>query len=261
MTSGSPAGMRNRLTSTSSPSLRNTPSVADTTTTTTTAASRTSSNAPADDANTAENSRTTGQASASGSVSREGSAAAAGGDEDAGGGGVLRRSSTSKSSSRPGLLSRLSLPLQLRSRHRNVTDFHIQTAEPHRKYHAGEHVRGSVFLTVVKPVRLTHLTVALSGFVQARKEPGATTTSHPNPPSGAVDSPQYHGNGVATLFQDEQVLSGEGRLDVGKFEFKFDLLFPSQVLPSSIDVRARTRLWTWWCDLAGTGFANHGSIV
>jgi arrestin-related trafficking adapter 9 len=116
---------------------------------------------------------------------------------------------------------------------------------------AGEHVRGSVFLTVVKPVRLTHLTVALSGFVQARKDPGATTTSHPNPPSGAVDSPQYHGNGVATLFQDEQVLSGEGRLDVGKFEFKFDLLFPSQVLPSSIDVRARARLRTWWCDLAG----------
>lgn len=242
--------MRNRLTSTSSPSLRNTPSVADTTTITTTA-SRTSSNAPADDANTAENSRTS-QASASGSVSREGGSAAGsgGGDEDTGG-GVLRRSSTSKSSSRPGLLSRLSLPLQLRSRHRNVTDFHIQTAEPHRKYHAGEHVRGSVFLTVVKPVRLTHLTVALSGFVQARKEPGATTTSHPNPPSGAVDSPQYHGNGVATLFQDEQVLSGEGRLDVGKFEFKFDLLFPSQVLPSSIDVRARTRLRTWWCDLSG----------
>lgn len=46
--------------------------------------------------------------------------------------------------------------------------------------------------------------------------------------------PQYHGNGLS-LFQDEQVLSGEGRLEPGKYEFGFDLVFPEAELPISID--------------------------
>lgn len=229
--------MRNRLTSTSSPSLRNTPSVAD-------GSSRNKSNSPADNANSTDTNNNNNSSGSSptlaGSPVSRADSSSAGGDDDTGS-NALRRTSSAAKPTRPGLFSRLSLPLHLRGRNRHVADFHIQTAEPHRKYHAGEHVRGSVFITVVKPFRLTHLTVALSGFVQSRKEPGVTTTSHPNPPSGHVESPQYHGNGLATLFQDEQVLSGEGRLDVGKFEFKFDLLFPSQVLPSSIDVRSQTR--------------------
>lgn len=33
------------------------------------------------------------------------------------------------------------------------------------------------------------------------------------------------------------MLSGDGRLDVGRYEFKFDLVFPDKIdLPSSIDV-------------------------
>jgi hypothetical protein len=157
-------------------------------------------------------------------------------EEDARSVASRRSSSTATAASRPSLLSRLSLPLQLRNRNRNVADFHINTHEPHKKYTAGEHVRGNVILVVVKPVRITHLTVALSGFVRVYKEPAVGSKLPPNIPTGGLDRPQYHGNGVATLFQDEQVLSGDGRLDAGRYEFGFDLVFPSKGLPSSIDV-------------------------
>lgn len=56
------------------------------------------------------------------------------------------------------------------------------------------------------------------------------------PRGGSSALPQYLGNGVASLFQDEQVLSGDGRLEAGRYEFGFDLLFPEKVLPSSIEV-------------------------
>ncbi|KAH7163234.1 hypothetical protein B0J13DRAFT_615824 [Dactylonectria estremocensis] len=151
----------------------------------------------------------------------------------------------STTSARPGFLSRLSLPLSLplRSRNRNVTDFHIRPEEPHRRYSAGDHVRGFVVLTVVKPVRITHLVVSLHGFVRVLKDPasiakaqGATVL----PQGGGSMQPRYHGNGLASLFQDEQVLSGEGRLESGKFEFGFELVFPDKGLPSSIDFERGT---------------------
>ena len=43
-------------------------------------------------------------------------------------------------------------------------------------------------------------------------------------------------NGQASLFQDEVTLCGEGRLDIGLYEFEFELEFPSKGLPTSIDV-------------------------
>lgn len=140
-------------------------------------------------------------------------------------------------------MSRLSLPLSLRSRNRNVTDFHIRPEEPHRRYGAGDHVRGSVVLAVVKPVRITHLVVSLHGYVRVLKDPtsiaktqGATVL----PLGGGSMQPRYHSNGLASLFQDEQVLSGEGRLEPGKYEFGFDLVFPDKGLPSSIDFERGT---------------------
>lgn len=54
--------------------------------------------------------------------------------------------------------------------------------------------------------------------------------------SGNSRKTQYFGNGHASLFQDEQTLCGEGRLDPGVYEFGFDLEFPRKGLPSSIDV-------------------------
>ncbi|KJZ73527.1 hypothetical protein HIM_07083 [Hirsutella minnesotensis 3608] len=147
--------------------------------------------------------------------------------------------------SRPSLLSRITLPLPLplRNRNRNVADFHIRCDDPYRKYSAGDSVRGSVILAVVKPLRITHLVVSLHGHVRVLKDPtAAAKAQHATaiPPAGASSRPQYHGNGLASLFQDEQVLSGEGRLEPGKYEFGFDLVFPNSNLPSSIDFERGT---------------------
>jgi hypothetical protein len=46
----------------------------------------------------------------------------------------------------------------------------------------------------------------------------------------------YFGNGFVSLFEDEVVLCGEGRLSEGVYHFNFELEFPSKGLPSSIDV-------------------------
>ncbi|KAI1376391.1 hypothetical protein F4677DRAFT_90713 [Hypoxylon crocopeplum] len=144
--------------------------------------------------------------------------------------------------SKPSLFSRLTSPL--RSRTRNLADFHIRLQEPHRQYSAGDHVRGHVILSVVKPFRITHLTVALHGFVRVYKHAGAGAQLSPvNPAVISHDrnrSVRYFGNGLASLFQDEQVLCGEGRLKPTRFEFEFDLIFPSKGLPSSIDFERGT---------------------
>ncbi|KAI0894867.1 hypothetical protein F4806DRAFT_99942 [Annulohypoxylon nitens] len=146
------------------------------------------------------------------------------------------------SPSKPSFFSRLTSPL--RSRTRNLADFHIRLQEPHRNYSAGDHVRGHVILSVVKPIRITHLTVALHGFVRVYKHAGAGAQLSPvNPAVISHDknrNVRYFGNGLASLFQDEQVLCGEGRLKPTRFEFEFDLIFPSKGLPSSIDFERGT---------------------
>ncbi|KOS16820.1 pH-response regulator protein palF/RIM8 [Escovopsis weberi] len=141
---------------------------------------------------------------------------------------------------RSGFFSRLSLPLHLplRSRPRTITDFYIICDEPHKKYNATDPVRGTVVLVVTKPLRLTHLVVTLHGSVRVLKEPAAVAKVQSIttlPRGGSSSRPRYHGNGFASLFQDEQVLCGEGRLEPGRYEFKFDLVFPDKGLPSSID--------------------------
>lgn len=141
--------------------------------------------------------------------------------------------------------SRFALPIRSRNT-RNLVDFHIRPSEPHRKFNAGDHVKGAVVLTVVKPIRLTHLTVALRGFVRVHKSPSsAAAAADPvNPPgidSDGVSQFKFLGNGYASLFQDEQVLCADGRLESGKYEFNFDLLFPGTNLPSSIEVRPAPR--------------------
>ncbi|CAK7270646.1 ph-response sensor protein [Sporothrix epigloea] len=154
---------------------------------------------------------------------------------------------------RRSFFSRLSLPF--RAPAKTIADFHIRPAEPHRTYVAGDHVLGAVVLTVVKPVRITHLTVSLRGLVCVFKDPNAAATASlpadtatesspsaafrllPGKPStsSASSSSSYLGNGHALLFRDEMVLSGPGRLGPGNYEFEFDLIFPSHGLPSSID--------------------------
>ena len=148
---------------------------------------------------------------------------------------TIEETATSRS-----FLSRFTLPI--RSRARNIADFYIRAAEPHRKYAASDHVEGAVHLTVVKPIRITHLTVALHGFVRVFKAPSGGATNEPPfnpaeiPTSGATKKSKYFGFGHASLFQDEQVLSADGKLEPGNYQFGFDLMFPVKDLPSSIDV-------------------------
>ena len=121
------------------------------------------------------------------------------------------------------LLSKLTSPLKTRTR--NLTEFHIRPLEPHRRYSPGDLVKGAVVLTVVKPIRITHLTVRLHGFVRVFRS--AKGASEPSPTDGPLIAPtnpnksQYFGNGHASLFQDEVILCGEGRLDAGVYEFNF----------------------------------------
>jgi hypothetical protein len=146
------------------------------------------------------------------------------------------------SSSSLSFFSRFALPL--RSRTRYIADFHIRPAEPHRKYGAGDQVQGAVVLTVVKPVRITHLVVSLHGYMRVYKGPNIPANEPIIDPgealasSGRSSRQKGVGNGGVRLFQDEQTLSGDGRLEPGRYEFNFNLLFPADGLPTSIDVRA-----------------------
>jgi len=144
---------------------------------------------------------------------------------------------SSITSVRPSLFSRLTSPLKKHTR--NLTEFHIEPDEPHRQYSPGDSVTGAVVLTVLKPIRITHLTVCLHGLVRVFKHPSGRDEPLPEgiqTPSGNPSGSQYFGNGHASLFQDEQTLCGEGRLEPTEYRFQFELIFPSKGLPTSIDV-------------------------
>ena len=107
-------------------------------------------------------------------------------------------------------------------------------------------------LTVTKPIRITHLTVCLHGFVRVYKYSNAANEPVPLSDGGLTASngrrkSQYYGNGHASLFQDETTLCGEGRLEAGIYEFNFELEFPSEGLPTSIDVSILLAGRSQWC--------------
>lgn len=141
------------------------------------------------------------------------------------------------------LLSRLRAPLQ--SKTRNFTDFYIQPDDPHRQYAPGDVISGSVIVKVIKPLRITHLVISLHGYAQVFKNPNSPGDAYKNYCSSTVGSGKgkkagsYFGNGFVSLFEDEAVLCGEGRLGEGVYHFNFELEFPSKGLPSSIDVSTR----------------------
>jgi hypothetical protein len=81
--------------------------------------------------------------------------------------------------------------------------------------------------------------VCLHGFVRVYKSANSKDEPLPDPGLTASSNPrksQYFGNGHASLFQDEQTLCGEGRLDIGVYEFNFELEFPKKGVPTSLDV-------------------------
>ncbi|CAE7177104.1 hypothetical protein P3342_001811 [Pyrenophora teres f. teres] len=140
-------------------------------------------------------------------------------------------------------LSRLKSPLSSKSR--NYTDFYIQPDDPHRQYAPGDIISGTVIIKIVKPLRVTHLVVCLHGYAQVFKNPNTPGDAYKNycSTTGSArvkKAGSYFGNGFVSLFEDEVVLCGEGRLAEGVYHFNFELEFPSTGLPSSIDFERGT---------------------
>ncbi|KAJ0415508.1 hypothetical protein BJY00DRAFT_257765 [Aspergillus carlsbadensis] len=127
---------------------------------------------------------------------------------------------------------------QLGQRNRGITDFYIEPDDPWRSYFPGDVVKGTVVLTVVRPVRITHLVISLHGIVKVFKNNIPAGETPPDigslGPGRGRRGAEYLGNGVATLFEDEVVLCGEGRLKEGIYKFRFEMSFPPYSLPSSI---------------------------
>ncbi|KAF3005729.1 ph-response sensor protein [Curvularia kusanoi] len=156
-----------------------------------------------------------------------------------------KRDSVSSNSPAPSrsFLSRLRSPLTSKSR--NFTDFYIQSDDPHRQYVPGDIISGTVIIKVVKPLRITHLVVSLHGYAQVFKNPNAPGDAYKNYSTTVglgkgKKQGGYFGNGFVSLFEDEVVLCGEGKLAEGVYHFNFDLEFPSKGLPSSIDFERGT---------------------
>jgi hypothetical protein len=152
---------------------------------------------------------------------------------------VADRSSAAASPGRR-ILSRITSPFATKSR--SITDFYIQPDDPHRQYSPGDLVTGSVRLRVLRPTRVTHVVVSLHGYAQVFKNPGSPGEGFRATPGylgtgRGKKSAEYFGNGFASLFEDELVLCGDGRLAEGAYQFNFELEFPDTDLPSSIDVR------------------------
>ncbi|KAI9704155.1 MAG: ph-response sensor protein [Candelina mexicana] len=135
-------------------------------------------------------------------------------------------------------ITRLAQPLS--SRTRTLSEFYIQPDEPHKQYSPGDVVKGKVILSVAKPIRITHLVVCLHGHVQVFQGGGRNASDKELAvgflgPGRGKRKGEYLGNGFASLFEDEVILCGEGRLIAREYHFNYELEFPSKGLPSSID--------------------------
>lgn len=134
------------------------------------------------------------------------------------------------------------------SKSNHINDYSIELDEPLRLYGPGDTIKGTIVLDVARPLGITHIVVALFGYLEVFK-------SHARNKIGVRDSAarvasgkgkrwvsEYYGDGFASLFEDEIVLCGEGRLDPKSYHFRFELDFPANVkLPSSIDVSRHLR--------------------
>jgi hypothetical protein len=149
------------------------------------------------------------------------------------------KTDTADSPSRWRIMSRIRKPFTQKARH--VSEFYIQPDDPHRQYQPGEVVTGEVVLKITKPVDITHIVVNLHGFAQVYKTPNTPGVGYKEYNAALVTGKTnkaggYYGNGFASLFEDEVVLCGDGRLGEGLYRFGFELHFPKGHAPSSIDV-------------------------
>lgn len=141
------------------------------------------------------------------------------------------------------ILHRIASPFGQKTR--SISEFAVKAHDPHKQHSPGETVKGAVIVKVVKPLRVTHVSVCLHGFVQVHKTPGSPAESVRGYSSrigktAGKKSGQYFGNGFASLFEDETVVCGDGRLAEGLYQFEFEVTFPKDIdLPSSIEVSRR----------------------
>lgn len=147
--------------------------------------------------------------------------------------------STTTSSKSRSIFARLAAPFSKGKG--NISEFYIKPDDPWKSYFPGEIVKGTVVVTVVKPVRVTHLVVCLHGYAKVYKNskaPGDKSGGGAGflGPGKGRRAGEYLGNGFVSLFEDEVVLCGDGQLKKQEYRFSFELEFPSQGLPSSIDV-------------------------
>ncbi|KAJ9363513.1 pH-response regulator protein palF/RIM8 [Paecilomyces variotii] len=153
-----------------------------------------------------------------------------------------RQSQASPLSRNRSILSRFTT--HFGQRNRNISDFYVQPDDPWKTYFPGDTIKGTVVLTVIKPVRITHLVICLHGYVKVFKNTIAPGEKIPD--SGFLGTgrgrrgSEYLGNGFATLFEDEVVLCGDGRLKEGIYKFQFEMEFPPHALPSSINFERGT---------------------
>jgi Arrestin (or S-antigen), N-terminal domain len=150
----------------------------------------------------------------------------------------LSGSSTVPSSPRNRWVNKLAS--RFHNRNKNISEFYVKPDDPWRAYFPGDAIKGTVILTVIKPVRVTHLVICLHGYVKVFKVTVAPGEINPEigflGPGRGRRAGEYMGNGLATLFEDEVVLCGDGRLKEGVYKFKFDLKLPPYSLPSSLNV-------------------------
>ena len=136
------------------------------------------------------------------------------------------------------------------SKQSNHVEQDIRLQEPFKQYYPGDIVKGAVHLSFAKPLRITHLVLRLHGFVKVisrAKLPGEEIRYDEKflavGRGKGRRGTEYFGDGFAQLFEEENVLCGEGRV-LGQYEFHFEMVLPSRGLPSSIDVS---------CDLVTLG--------
>ncbi|KAJ5301075.1 C4-dicarboxylate transporter/malic acid transport protein [Penicillium atrosanguineum] len=146
------------------------------------------------------------------------------------------------SRNRSSFLSKFRSPLG--HRNRSITDYYIDLDDPWRSYFPGDVIKGTVLVTVVKPVRITHVVVCLHGYVKVFKNAVPAGEAAPDlgflGPGRGRRGAEYMGNGLATLFEDEVVLCGDGRLKEGIYKFRFEMGLPPYALPSSINFERGT---------------------
>lgn len=140
------------------------------------------------------------------------------------------------------ILSKLTTPLSSlgslrppRNSRRALSEFYIRLDEPHRQYSPGDLVKGSVLVTVERDTKVTHIVVDLVGRVDLYGVANSGYTQGGKRKKVNYAAPVEFEGGVI-LCRDQQVLCGEGRLEIGVYEFKFVMELIGKGLPSSLDV-------------------------